>query len=74
MPCYSGDKFPACTPAEQLFKAKMLGRAKTAAVIIKATQNIACGDGSDGCFRTDTEAVSIVKRTIEESELWGSLT
>jgi hypothetical protein len=73
VPCYSGDKFPASTPAEQLSKAKMLGRAKSAAVIIKATQNIACGD-SDGCFRTDTEALSIVKRTIEESELWRSLT
>jgi hypothetical protein len=74
VPCYSGDKNPSCTPAEQLAKAKLLAKAKTAAVIIEATQGIACGDGSDGCFRTDDAAISIVQRAVGESELWQDLT
>jgi hypothetical protein len=74
VPCYSGETSPACTPAERFAKTKMLAKAKTAAVIIAAIQGIACGDGSDGCIRTDSEAVSIVKRAVEESELWQNLT
>jgi hypothetical protein len=74
VPCYSGDKYPSCTPAERLAKAKMLANAKTAVVIIAATQGIACGDGSDGCFRTDGDAISIVQRAVEESELSHNLT
>src|ERR1039457_7238636 len=80
VPCYSGDKYPSCTPAERLAKAKTLANAKTAVVIIAATQGIACDDGSDGsfrtdgCRRTDGDAISIVKRAVEESELWHNLT
>jgi hypothetical protein len=74
VPCYSGEKHPSCTPAERVAKARMLAKAKTAAVIIEATQGIACGDGSDGCFRTDSEAVSTIKRAVEESGLWQNLT
>jgi hypothetical protein len=37
-------------------------------------EGIACGDGSDGCITTDSETISIVKRAIEESELWHKLT
>jgi hypothetical protein len=74
VPCYSGEKYPSCTPAERLAKGRMLGKAKTAAVIVAATEGIACGDGSDGCFRTDSEAASIVNRAVEESALWQNLT
>ena len=74
VPCYSGDRYPSCTPAERLSKAKVLARAKTAAVLISATEGIACGDGSDGCIRPDRDAVSVIQRALEESELWQNLT
>jgi hypothetical protein len=70
VPCYIGEYDPSCTPAQRSARAKALARAKTAAVIIEATQGIACGDGSDGCIRTDSEAVSIIRREVDESELW----
>jgi len=73
-PCYFGDLYPSCTLAERSAWAQALARAKTAAVIIEATQTIACGDGSDGCFRTDGGAVTIIQREIEESGLWENLT
>jgi len=75
VPCYSGQTFPSCTQLERLAKAKMLAKAKTAAITIKATQTIACGDGSDGnCLRTDSEAETVIKRAVDESELWQNLT
>lgn len=74
VPCYDGDKYPSCTPAARLAKAKILAKAKTAAIIIEATRGVACGDGSDGCFRPDRDAISIIQQAVEESELWQSLT
>ena len=74
VPCYSGDTYPSCTPAQQSARAQALAKAKTAAVIIEATQTIACGDGSDGCFRTDGSAVAIIEREINDSGLWDNLT
>ena len=74
VPCYSGASFPACTPAQRLTKAKILAKAKTAAVIVEATQGIACGDGSDGCIRTDSVAITTIVREVEESQLWQNLT
>jgi hypothetical protein len=74
VPCYSGDHFPSCTEAERSAKAKALARAKTAAVIIEATQGIACGDGSDGCIRPDSSAIAIIQREVEESGIWQNLT
>jgi hypothetical protein len=72
--CYSGEKYPSCTSAQRLSKANGLARATTAAVIIEARQGIACGDGSDGCYRTDTDAIAIIGREVKESELWQNLT
>jgi hypothetical protein len=74
VPCYSGDSYPSCTPAQRLAKANALAKAKTAAVIIEATQGIACGDGSDGCIRTDSGAITTIQHEVEESELWQKLT
>jgi hypothetical protein len=70
VPCYVGDPYPSCTPSERLAKADILARARTAAIIIDVTQGIACGDGSDGCFRTDDRAVAIIESEAEESDLW----
>ena len=50
VPCYAGDQYPSCSPARALSNRRALEKAKTAAIIIEATQGIACGDGSDGCF------------------------
>ena len=52
---------------------RTLAKAKSAAIIIQATQGIACGDGSDGCIRTDHEAIAIIQREVEESQLWQQL-
>jgi hypothetical protein len=73
VPCYSGDRFPSCTSAERATKARSLAKAKTAAVIIEATQTISCGDGSDGCFRKDSDAVATIQRQVQESQLWQEL-
>jgi hypothetical protein len=73
VPCYSGATSPSCTPAERSAKAKTLANAKTAAVIIEAKQGVACGDGSDGCVANDRDAVSVVQRAVEVSELWQKL-
>lgn len=73
VPCYSGVTYASCTPAQRLAKAKALAKGETAAVIIEATQGIACGDGSDGCIRTDSGAITIIQREVEESELWHNL-
>jgi hypothetical protein len=74
VPCYSGDRYLSCTPAQRLAKAKALAMAKTAAVIIEAKQGIACGDGTDGCIRTDSQAIASIQREVEQSELWQNLT
>src|ERR1700692_4276752 len=73
VPCYPGDKYPSCTTSQRLAKAKVLARAKSAAVIVEATQGIACGDGSDGCIRPDRGAIAIIEREVEVSELWQDL-
>lgn len=44
-------------------------------MVIDATQGISCGDGSEGtCIRADREAVSIIQRAVDASELWQSFT
>src|SRR4051812_47083177 len=73
VPCYSGDSLLSYTSAQELADAKALAQAKTAAIIIEATQSIPCGDGSDGCFRPDYDAVAIIQKEVERSELWENL-
>jgi hypothetical protein len=73
-PCWSGDSYPSCSTLQRLAKGNTLRNAKTAAVIIEATETIACGDGSDGCFRTDGGAIATIRREVEESRLWDNLT
>jgi len=74
VPCYSGDTYRSCTPAERAAKAKLLARAKSASVVIDATPGVACGDGSGTCIRVDSDAVAMIQRAVDASELWQSLT
>jgi len=75
VPCYSGEVgTPSCTPQQRAAKAKVLATARTAAVLIDANQSIACGDGSDGCFRKDQGAITIIEKEIGDSELWQTMT
>jgi hypothetical protein len=75
VPCYSGSTYPACTPAQRSAKAKALGQAATAGMVIKATRTISCGDGSeDPCVANDAGATSIIEKEADASELWRSLT
>jgi hypothetical protein len=66
-------KFVSGTPLLAGDKARILVQAKTSAVIIEATKTIPCGDGSEGCFITDTGAVDIIRRQIDKSMLWQDL-
>ncbi len=43
-------------------------------MVIEATQGVACGDGSDGCVRTDHGAVNVIEKEVGGSELWQTLT
>jgi hypothetical protein len=74
VPCFDGDQYPSCTPERALSKRRALARATSAAVVIEATQGIACGDGSDGCIRTDNGAVATIQKEVTESTLWHELT
>jgi hypothetical protein len=74
VPCFDGDPYPNCTPARALSNRRALANATSAAVIVDARQGIACGDGSDGCIRTDSGAVATIQKEVAESTLWHELT
>jgi|SRR5215469_1899573 len=65
VPCYAGSPYGACTPTERETKARLLAQARTAAVLVEATQTISCGDGSEGCFRKDATAAAIIEHEVD---------
>jgi hypothetical protein len=48
-----------------------LPRVKTAALVVKATTSVSCGDGSEGtCVRQDPDVVKKVTDIVDSTELW----
>ena len=49
-----------------------LAKAKTAALVVRATTSISCGDGSEGtCVRQDTDIVTKVTNIVSGTDLWA---
>ncbi len=52
-----------------------LAKLKTAALVVRATASVSCGDGSEGtCVRKDPEVVKRVTAIVEGTELWERFT
>jgi len=48
-----------------------LAKVKTAALVVRATSSVSCGDGSEGtCVRKDTEVVTKVTAIVDGTNLW----
>lgn len=73
--CYFSYSRTNCTPAQRSAKMNVIAHARTAAVTIKATRSVSCGDGSpDSCIAADSSAISIIQKEVDASELWQDLT
>ena len=49
-----------------------LAKVKTAALVVRATSSVSCGDGSEGtCVRKDTDVVAKVTGVVDGTELWA---
>ncbi len=58
--------------AAEAARARALGAAKTAALVIRATTTVACPGGAPGdCIRTDTDIISQVQSLVDGTEVWG---
>lgn len=48
-----------------------LTKVKTAALVVRATSSVSCGDGSEGtCVRKDTDVVTKVTAIVDGTNLW----
>jgi hypothetical protein len=48
-----------------------LAKVKTAALIVRATTSVSCGDGSEGtCVRHDPDIIKRVSTIVDGTELW----
>ncbi len=48
-----------------------LAKVKTAALVVRATSSVSCGDGSEGtCVRNDTDVATNVKTYVDGTDLW----
>lgn len=48
-----------------------LAKVKTAALVVRATSSVSCGDGSEGtCIRTDTDVIRNVTTIVDGTDLW----
>jgi len=48
-----------------------LAKVKTAALVVRATSSVSCGDGSEGtCVRTDTDVIRNVTTIVDGTDLW----
>jgi hypothetical protein len=62
-----GSEFYLCRPKS----ATTLQRAQSAAVVVRSTQTITCGDGSSNdCLREDTSTKTKIEAMIDETDLW----
>lgn len=62
-----GTDYYLCHPKSETF----LSKAKTAAVAVRSTQTISCGDGSsDDCLREDTQSEGQIEQLADKTDLW----
>ncbi len=48
-----------------------LAKIKLAALVVRATSSVSCGDGSEGtCVRYDSDVATNVKAFVDGTELW----
>ncbi len=62
-----------CFPllAQQVSNPAALAKVKTAALVVRATTSVSCGDGSEGtCVRNDGDVATNVKTYVDGTELW----
>jgi hypothetical protein len=62
-----GAEYFLCRPKSEM----TLKKARTAAVVVRSTQTITCGDGStNDCLRQDTKTQAQVEGFLDETDLW----